>query len=160
MRVETLVEGLPGRCSIRRLFVSKDGGVSRPGGDKKDEGEQPTVNLVPLGLISIVLLRFRRAVGPGEDGLKIRREEIDFVPEFSLPFAKTRLPRDGPNGVQNAVDPGAMIPPSLKARVTLSSAVRFSAHVRRPESLKMVRAPNKDTVQGYTVVGVVQVAAP
>ena len=53
-----------------------------------------------------------------------------------------------------------MIPPSLKARVTLPGAVTFSAHVRRPESLKRVGAPKKDTVQCYTGVGLVQVAAP
>ena len=53
-----------------------------------------------------------------------------------------------------------MIPPSLKARVTLPGAVRFSAHVRRPESLKRVGALKKDTVQCYTGVGLVQVAAP
>ena len=62
--VETLVEGLPGRRSIRRLFMSKDGGVRRPGGDKEEEGEQATVSMVPLGSISLVRLRFRRAVGP------------------------------------------------------------------------------------------------
>ena len=53
-----------------------------------------------------------------------------------------------------------MIPPSVKSRVTLPGAVRFSAHVRRPESLKMVGAPKKDTVQCFTGVGLVQVAAP
>ena len=53
-----------------------------------------------------------------------------------------------------------MIPPSLKARVTLPGAVRSSAHVRRPESLKRVDAPKKDAVQCYTGVGLVQVAAP
>ena len=63
--IETLVEGLPGRRSMRRLFVSKDGGVHRPGGDKEEEGEQATVSLVSLDPISLVRLRFRRAVGPG-----------------------------------------------------------------------------------------------
>ena len=53
-----------------------------------------------------------------------------------------------------------MIPPSLKAIVTLPGAARFSTHVRRPESLKRVGAPKKDTVQCYTGVGLVQVAAP
>ena len=52
-----------------------------------------------------------------------------------------------------------MIPPSLKARVTLPGAVGFSAHARRPESLKRVGAPKKDTVQCYTGVGLVQVVA-
>ena len=33
MSGETLVEGLPGRRSIRRLLVSKDSGMRRPGGD-------------------------------------------------------------------------------------------------------------------------------
>ena len=45
-----------------------------------------------------------------------------------------------------------MILPSLKARVTLPGAIRFSAHVRRPESLKRVGAPKKDTVQCYAGV--------
>ena len=63
--VETLVDGLPGRHSICRLFVSKDGGVHRPGGDQEEEGDQATVSLVQLGPISLVRLRFRRAVGPG-----------------------------------------------------------------------------------------------
>ena len=39
-----------------------------------------------------------------------------------------------------------MILPSLKARVTLPGAVRFSAHVRRPESLKRAGAPKKGKV--------------
>ena len=51
-----------------------------------------------------------------------------------------------------------MIPLSLKAKVTLPGAVRFSAHVRRPESLKRVGAPKKDTEQFYTVIRLVQVA--
>ena len=53
-----------------------------------------------------------------------------------------------------------MISPSLKARVTFPGAVRFSSHVRRPESLKRVDAPKKDTMQCYTGVDLVQVAAP
>ena len=52
-----------------------------------------------------------------------------------------------------------MIPPSLKARVTLPGAVRFSAHVRRPESPKRFGAPKKNTVECYTGVILVQVAA-
>ena len=53
-----------------------------------------------------------------------------------------------------------MIPSLLNARVTLSGAVRFSAHVRRPESLTRVGTLKKDTVHCYTGVGLVQVAAP
>ena len=53
-----------------------------------------------------------------------------------------------------------MIPPSLKARVTLPGADRFAAHVQCPESLKRVGAPKKGTVQCYTGVGLVQVAGP
>ena len=53
-----------------------------------------------------------------------------------------------------------MILPSLKAMVTLLGAVRLWAHVRRPKTLKRVGAPKKDTVQCYTGVGFVQVAAP
>ena len=63
--VETLDEGLSGRRSIRRLFVSEDGAVRRHGGRKEEEGEQATVFLVSLGPISLVRLRFRRAVDPG-----------------------------------------------------------------------------------------------
>ena len=65
VNVETLLEGLPGRHFIRRLSMSKDGDVRRPGGDKEGEGEQATVNLFPRGAISIVRLRFRRTVGLG-----------------------------------------------------------------------------------------------
>ena len=65
MSVEALVESLPGRRSIRSLLVSKDGDVRRPGGDKEEERVQATVSLIPLGPVSLVRLRFRRAVGPG-----------------------------------------------------------------------------------------------
>ena len=62
--VDTLVDGLPGRA-IGRLFVGKDCDMYRPGGDNKQEVEQTTVSLVSLGPISLMRLRFRRAVGPG-----------------------------------------------------------------------------------------------
>ena len=156
--VETLVEGLPRRRSILRLFVSKDGGVRRPGGDKEEEAEPATVSLVPLtpssGLVSAGLS------APSRMGSRSGAKRLTASGVLSStrenPAASRWSQRRPPSGEARS----SMIPPSLKASVTLPSAVRFSAHVRRPESLKRFVAPKKDTVQCYTEVGLVQVAAP
>ena len=161
LSVETLVEGLPGRRFIRRLFVTKNGDMRRPGDDQKEDGVRTTVRLVPLGFISLVQLRFRRAVGPSRMGLRSGAKRFTAFRSFvfnvrenpGAPRWSYRRPACG--GARSST-----IPPLLKARLTLTGAVRFLAHVRRPESLKRVGAPEKDTVQCYTRVGLVQVAAP
>ena len=45
--------------------------------------------MVPIGFVSLVWCKFRRAVGPRYNGLTIRREDVDCVPEFVV---RTRKP--------------------------------------------------------------------
>ena len=157
--VETLVEGLPGRRSIRRLFRSLDAGVRRPGGDKEEEREQATVCLVPLGPISLVWLRLRRAVGPDLMGLISGAKRLTAFRSFVFHTRKPCCPKMVPTASSMRWSSELDDPAIAESQGQTPGRCQIFGTRTTPRKPESGRRAQEGYGAFYTVVGLVQVAA-